>query len=255
MSKENVNITTQVTDYVSILRVAICDDEKEHVNSLKEVLLRVKGDREVEIETFFSSKDFLQVLKKRERETLPDIVFLDIEMPEIDGILLGKKMQNLYEDIYLVFITAYPEYAVRGYEARAFRYILKPFSEKTISNILLEISKELSKRKKLIVQENGIEYVIPLSEIIYICAEDKYTVIYTRNRYYIDYLSLKYYEKMLLTYGFYRTHRKYIVNLFHHKGMGKGSIYLTGDICIPISRRRENAYHEELLQNLERNLI
>lgn len=256
MPRENKNITTKVTtDSVSVLRVAICDDEREHVYSLREMLLRIKGDKEIKIEPFFSSENLLQALEKRDRAFLPDIIFLDIEMPEIDGILVGKRMRKLYADIYLVFITAYSEYAVRGYEARAFRYILKPFSEVTIADILFEIGRERSKRKKLIIQENGEENIIPLDEIIYICAEDKYTVLYTKSRHHIERLSLNHYEKLLLPYGFYRVHRKYIVNLIHHKGMTKGNIYLTGDICIPVSRRRENAYHEELLRNLERDLI
>lgn len=90
---------------------------------------------------------------------------------------------------------------------------------------------------------------------MYISAEDKYTVLYTRKHHYIERISLNEYEKLLASYGFYRTHRKYIMNLQYHKGMGEGKVYLADDSSIPISRRREKGYHKALLQQLEKELI
>lgn len=255
MSEEKEISGTKVTDCVSTLRIAICDDETEDVDSLKQILMHSRGEQKIEIETYLSSKKFLQVLEEKDKESLPDIVFLDIEMPEIDGIFIAKKIRNLPADIYIVFITVHPEYAINGYETRAFRYVLKPLSENTITSILLDITRELSKKKRLIIKNNRSEYLIPLDEIVFICAEDKYTILYTKSHHYIDRLTLKNYEDLLSPYGFYRVHRKYIVNLLHHIGMEKGHICLTGNVRIPISRRKENEYHKELLQNLERNLI
>lgn len=243
----------KITNQKPVLKIAICEDEKEHMEQLKEILCKVKGSKNIQVETFLSSNVFLNTLK--ERESLPDIVFMDIEMPEIDGITIGKKLQSISSDSYLIFVTAHPEYAVKGYEARAFRYLLKPFSEEIISKTLFEVSQELSKKKKMILQSDGKEHMIELKDIIYICAEDKYTILYTKQQYYIERISLNSYEKILAPYGFYRVHRKYIVNFSHHRGIENGKVYLTNNVCIPISRRREKEYHKELLQHLEKELI
>lgn len=255
MAENEKTKSAKITDWVPVLKIAICDDEKSTIDSLENLLFHIKGDRNIQVETFLSSPEFFYALEERDEEELPDIVFLDIAMPEMDGIVVGKKIHSISGEIYTVFITAHPEYAVSGYEARAFRYILKPFSEKAISKVLIEITKELSKRKKLMIQGDGKEYMINLRDIIYICAEDKYTIIYTKKQHYIDRMSLNDYEKLLLPYGFYRIHRKYIVNFLHHKGMEKSKVCLTNDISVPISRRREQAYRKELLYSLEKDLI
>ena len=243
----------KVKEEESLLKIAICEYEKEHIEELEKVLGNVKGNKNIQVETFLSSSLFLNTLEKREE--LPDIIFLDIEMPEIDGITIGKKLQKISSDSYIIFTTAHPEYAVKGYEARAFRYILKPFSEEVISKVLFDVSQELGKNKKLMLQSDGKEHIIPLKDIIYICAEDKYTILYTKQQHYIERISLNSYEKLLSSYGFYRIHRKYIVNFFHHKGIENGRVHLTNNVRISISRRKEKEYHKELLQHLEKELI
>ena len=242
-----------ITDAEPVLRIAVCDDEKAHMEELGKILCNIKGKCDIHVESFLSPHNFLNSL--REGEALPDIIFLDIEMQELDGITLGKEIHNLSPDSYVIFLTAHPEYAVRGYEARAFRYLLKPSSEEVIANVLLEVNQERCKKKKLLLQCDGKEHVIPLKDIMYIGAEDKYTVLYTRKHRYIERISLNEYEKLLVDYGFYRVHRKYIVNFAYHKGMEKGKVYLPDDISIPICRRREKEYHKALLQYLEKELI
>lgn len=255
MAENKITRSVKIADWVPVIKIAICDDEKSTIDSLENLLHHIKGNRTLQVETFLSSTEFFHALEERDEEELPDMVFLDIAMPEIDGIALGKKIHSISTEIYTVFITAHPEYAVSGYEARAFRYILKPFSEEVISKVLMEIAKDLSRQKKLMIQSDGKECIIRLRDIIYICAEDKYTVIYTKKQHYIDRMSLNDYEKLLLPYGFYRIHRKYIVNLLHHRGMEKNKVCLTNGISIPISRRKEQAYRKELLYSLEKDLI
>ena len=76
-----------------------------------------------------------------ERAFLPDVIFLDIKMPDLDGITFGKKVRELLPDCFLIFTTAYEEYAVKGYEAQAFRYLLKPMELVVIQPLMRHIQK------------------------------------------------------------------------------------------------------------------
>ena len=72
---------------------------------------------------------------------------------------------------------------------------------------------------------------------------------------YFDNKSLQYYEERLQEYGFCRAHRKYLVNMHHHKAIKKGAVILSNDIEIPLSRRKESLYRDELLHMMEKNLL
>lgn len=148
-----------------------------------------------------------------------DVIFLDINMPELNGINLGQIIYNLNPEIKIIFTTAYREYAVEAFEIRAFDYILKPYSEKKIMNTLENLVKIVKKSKdtrkidKITVLENEKIVVISLEEIYYIEANEKDTYIYTKNGCYSSKFKISKWEEILPNKKFYRTHRGYIVNL------------------------------------------
>ena len=102
-------------------RVHICDDIKEHASELQNLLQSLDTNLHFDITVSSSADEFLAFLSSvKNGETIPrDIIFMDIRMPESDGITLGKKLKELCPDAYLIFTTAYSEYAVKGYEASA----------------------------------------------------------------------------------------------------------------------------------------
>lgn len=240
-----------------LLNVMICDDEEPHILHLRQLLEQLQDEISLRITTGNTPENLLQQLEDRVKcgEALPDVIFLDIRMPEVDGISFGKALHDIAPDIYVVFTTAYKEYAIEGYEAQAFRYLLKPLTKETIQKVLKEIQRDMGKKKKLIVKLAKGERVLDLHEILYLSAEDKYTILYTTDGYYVDRTSLNDYEALLSPYGFYRIHRKYIVNFYHHKGMEKGHVTLSQGTRLPISRRREKAYYTELFRGVERELL
>lgn len=242
---------------VKLLDVMICDDEESHILHLRQLLEQLQDEIRLRITTDNAPENLLQQLEDRVKcgEALPDVIFLDIRMPGVDGISFGKALHNIAPDIYVVFTTAYKEYAIEGYEAQAFRYLLKPLTKEMVQNVLKEIQRDMGRKKKLIVKYAKGETVLALHEILYLGAEDKYTVLYTTDGYYVDRTSLNDYEAMLSPYGFCRIHRKYIVNFYHHKSMEKGHVTLSQGIRLPISRRREAAYYTELFRGAKGELI
>lgn len=249
--------TVIIEEQLPILHIAVCDDEKEQLERLKQTFDTVAMPLSLQVEYFTSAENLLEELqiRKESEEELPEVIFCDVKMPKMDGIEFGKKLREISSALYLVLFTAYPEYAIHGYETRAFRYLLKPVTDSDITQVLHKILQEKGKCKKLLVRTAEKESVIVLSDITYLSAEDKYTILYTKGEHFVDRMSLSDYEKMLAPYGFFRIHRKYLVNLTQHKNMGKGKVTLLDGTTLPISRRRERDYREKLLQMLEEDLM
>lgn len=239
------------------LQVKICDDNREHIREIENAIMSLMKKYEIEVLSFSSGTELLASLDDRIKEDkgLVQIVLLDVELGEEDGIDIGIKIKENYPDVYLVFLTAYSEYAIKGYEAKAYRYLLKPITAEIMHKMISSILDEQKKVKRLVVKEKDCERLIAIRDIIYVSAEDKYTILHTEDGRYFDSKSLRYYEELLVEFGFCRTHRKYLVNMYHHKSLRKGMVLLSNDIELPISRRKETQYKEELLRMMENNLL
>lgn len=237
------------------MTVYICDDNREQLLTLRQMLEGIS--RQITVEEFVSPKDLMGRLEElQDQESpMPELLFLDIEMPEEDGIRVGKRIREIAPKLFLVFVTAYAEYALQGYEARAFRYLLKPVTEETLRKLLKEIRAEEQKMKKILVRTRQGELQLLLREIVYISAEDKYSVIYTRDRHYISDVSLTDYEMRLNRWGFFRIHRKYLLNLYYQKGMERRNILLTNGEQLPVSKRRRKDYQAYLFRCMKEDLL
>ncbi|MBU5268487.1 LytR/AlgR family response regulator transcription factor [Clostridium cochlearium] len=168
------------------------------------------------------------------RKLNPQAVFLDINMPSKNGMDLAKEIKAFNENIEIIFITAYDEYAVKAFEIQALDYILKPFEEKRINialNRLLEavepknpdehIPEILDKLlNKLQLQENSMKKIpceycgkiilIPLNQIYFCYTEKDKIYVKTYNKRYITNYTL---NKLQKKTKFFRAHRSYLVNL------------------------------------------
>ena len=166
----------------------------------------------------------------------PDIAFLDIQMPGMTGIAVAKKVSNACK---IVFITAYDQFAVQAFESEAVDYILKPLTPKRLETTLARFKKQLGgqeqslefdlKIKKIIqVLENrevpgylrlikvktgsDIRFV-PVSQVLYFKAEDKYTIVQTASNEFLIKTPIKELENDLDPKQFWRVHRSAIVNI------------------------------------------
>lgn len=239
------------------LTIYICEDMEEHRLHLSEQFALLADEYAIELSFFDTAEQLLSKLQEiqRNQEAFPNLILLDIELPNMDGITLGKQIKELNADVFLVFATAYVEYAIKGYEANAFRYLLKPISAEVLRNLLVDIQAEYHKKKWLSVKTKSGEMMIALQDLIYISAEDKYTVLYAKNQHYISDQSLMRYEEQLNAYGFFRIHRKYLVNLYHHKGIQNGKVLLAQEYSLPISKKRMADYQKQLFRYLGEDLI
>lgn len=238
-------------------QVHICDDIEEHALELQNLLQSLDANVHFEITLSSSADEFLALLSSIERgDSNPcDIIFMDIRMPESDGIILGKKIKELCPDTYLIFTTAYSEYAVKGYEAAAYRYLLKPLKPEDLTTLMTDIRAELDKKKKILINGKKDSTYVALKDILYISAEDKYAIVYTKNGHFISDTSLNRYEEQLGTYGFYRIHRKYLVNVYHHRSLNDNCANLSDGSTLPVSKTKIGTYRNFVFAYMREKLV
>lgn len=153
-----------------------------------------------------------------------DVIFLDINIPQLDGMLLAKTINQFKYKPKIVFITAYKEHAVDAFELDAFDYVLKPYSDDRIKSTLKKLEKIEIKNDEVINtntttsgnltlwKENKL-VVVNIEEIYYCEARERETLVYTKDGQYIYKTSMTEFEKKLTSEKFFKTHRSYIVNI------------------------------------------
>ena len=199
-----------------MINCIIVEDELPAREELKYFL---NEEKEIKlIEEFESPLDTLNFLEKNKI----DVVFLDINMPDMNGINLGKIISKIYPEVKIIFITAYKDYAVEAFEVKAFDYLLKPYSEERIRNLLKSlvstktvdnILNRNTSLKKITINMDEKIYVLSLTDVDYIEANEKETLIFANKKRYVSKIKISKWEEMLEGYNFYRCHRSYIVNL------------------------------------------
>ncbi|MBC7936914.1 MAG: response regulator [Rhizobacter sp.] len=159
----------------------------------------------------------------------PDLVFLDIQMPKINGF---EMLELLDQPPAIIFTTAFDEYAIKAFEAHATDYLLKPFSQerfdkaiekwkeqrtniaKPDTNALLETASQSPVQSDRIVVKNGNKIkIIPVADIFYLEAADEYVKIHTAEGYFLKKKTMGFFETSLPVQQFVRSHRSYIVNV------------------------------------------
>lgn len=198
-----------------MIKVLIADDNNEMAKVLETAIKKHKGYEVVSIGADGASALGLYIKYK------PKVVFLDIEMPIMDGIECAKEILAIDNDAYIIFSTAHTEYMKDAFELYAFDYLIKPFKMDRLNDTLKRISQLLGKEevtsinkidKLMLKNRKGIE-LIDKDKIIMIQREGTATVVITENEAYSTSSSLGDVESKLDSSDFMRTHKSYIVNL------------------------------------------
>jgi two-component system, LytTR family, response regulator len=157
----------------------------------------------------------------------PDLIFLDIQMPKINGF---EMLELLDPCPPVIFTTAFDEYAIKAFDAHAIDYLLKPFSKERFDKALQkwlahrqqenpavkalpEEVRQPEERNRVVVREGGNIRIIPVQEIQYIEAYDDYVKIYTAKEMFLKKKTMGFYENMLDPAQFVRVHRSYLIQL------------------------------------------
>ena len=203
-------------------KVIIIDDEALARSIVKEYL-----QKHPQLEIVAECGDGFEGIKAIQQYQ-PDLVFLDIQMPKINGF---EMLELIEQPPAVIFTTAFDEYAIRAFEAHAIDYLLKPFnqerfdkavakwSERGVSSEnktmeLLETAAQSPSQNNRVVVKNGSKIkIIPTHDIFCLEAADDYVKIHTHEGYFLKNKTMNYFEQLLDAHQFVRSHRSYIVNV------------------------------------------
>ncbi|WYP25940.1 LytTR family DNA-binding domain-containing protein [Alkalihalobacillus sp. FSL W8-0930] len=202
------------------MKAIIVEDE---IPAQKELQYLIETHSQIEVLACF--EDGLEVLKYLQGHE-PDAIFLDINIPSLDGMMLAGHISKFEAKPAIIFTTAYKEHAVKAFELEAFDYILKPYSEKRVAAMLSKLESHFLKENEqaakqihtnIIQRINGWKddkiYVIPVEDIYYAEASEKQTLIYTKEDVYSIPSTISVFQAEMPGELFYRCHRSYSVNL------------------------------------------
>lgn len=229
------------------MRIAVCDDEELFRIEFKSVLDKVLINAEYDIDTFSGGSSLYEAFLKNPF----DLVFLDIEMPGIDGITLAKRLRAVSENVQIVFLTSHIEYALEGYEVNALRYLVKPVDMNKLSEVLKYIQDKKNNSRQIMIKQEGEDIVIDISDIIYMESMDKNVRIVTSKSEYITRYNISDYEEELKNSGFLRIHRGYLISLPKVKKIVKNDVVMDGDISLPVSRSNIKTLKDALYAYVE----
>ncbi len=204
-------------------KVIIIDDEPL-ARSIVKKYLEEFNDLEIVAEC---SNGFEGV--KAIEEHQPDLIFLDIQMPKINGF---EMLELIDVKPGVIFTTAFDEYAIKAFDSSAVDYLLKPLSkdrfrkaidkwkatntsENNKNNVDEIYSKQPDEHLRIVVKEKGNIQILLTSTVFFIEAYDDYVKIHTQDKTYLKKKTMNYYEKSLEKVGFFRIHRSFILNINH----------------------------------------
>ena len=229
------------------MRIAICDDEEKYRVELKTILDKLLINIDYDINTFEDGK----MLERSFAESPYDLVFLDIEMPSIDGITLAKKIRAASENVFIVFLTGHIEYALEGYEVNALRYLTKPVDINKLKEVLKFIQNKQGNDRQIIIKEDGEEILIDISDVIYMESMNQNVRIVTTNGEHIIRYNIGDFEEKLKGFGFFRIHRGYLIALSKVKKLVKNDVIMEGEYTLPVSRSNVKPLKDALYSYVE----
>jgi len=188
----------------------IVDDEFPSIQELSYFIMNFSS-----IKILDKFDDSIKALEYVQRHSV-DTVFLDINMPKLDGIAFSRVINTLADKPIFVFISAYSEYALEAFEVSAFDYILKPYSESRIIDTLKKLENSIVNKHssgKITLWKNNKMFVLNIGDIYYCEAHEHELYVYTQDDQFIVASSISDFYKKLSQDTFFRCHRSYIVNI------------------------------------------
>ena len=240
-ARHPVDVCNAPTGVEITMRIAICDDEKRICAILAEKAKIICPD--AEIITYISGKELL------DEDKLPDILLLDIRMPEISGMDVAKALRDRGWRKILVFVTGEENQVFSSFDLHPFHFLVKPVVDEKLKEVLDDAISELKRYRELsgnqdkyIEIQSGTSHIrINLSQLLYAEVYDRKTVLHMKDE------KIEYYGQLstlesLVGKDFYRIHRSYLVNMKYVERYDRTTLTTFGGDDIPIARREYDRF-------------
>ena len=228
-------------------KIAICDDEQnqiEYITSIVESWSTHEGHC-CEIRTFVSAEAFLF---EYEEDKAYDILLLDVEMKNMNGIELAKRIRNDNNRAEIIFITSHFEFVGEGYEVDALHYLIKPISTEKLTQVLTKAAEKISiEPPSVVISCEGETVKLYESDILYAESFLHYIVIHTKDKAYKIKENISVFESRVSD-DFYRIHRSYLVALKHITRISRTSVNI-GNTELPLSRGKYDDINRAFIEH------
>lgn len=235
-------------------KFAICDDDAAVVSYLEGIVRSWAEGRQLEVvvHTFPSAESFLfQYAEEKDY----DVLLLDIEMKQMDGVALAKQLRRDNDTIQIIFITGYSDYIAEGYEVAALHYLMKPVKEEKLAEVLERaVGRVKRNEKQLFVEAAGEMVRIPLCELRYLEVNLNYVTLHARQTLTVK-KPLKEFEKEL-DERFFRLGRSYIVNLGFVQRVTRKEVFLaenaggSAGVALPLPRGMYDRLNRAIIEKV-----
>lgn len=248
------------------MQIILCDDEKSIQSFLKQKITCFLAKKNISCEILCCNSGE-EVLSLARQGASMDLLFLDIQMPGRNGMEIARQLRKQYRDILIIFVTALSEYVYEAFDVNAFHYLVKPFSDEKLLEVLgnaLEQYEmqtadaqmksikpdEQTQPRAIVVKHGGISTKVYFSDIIYAEVFNRKVMLHTIHG------DIEYYGKLTdlseqAGADFYRTHRAFLVNLHYVEKYNATTIWLEQGTAL-LSKKQFAGFVRQYMQYIKR---
>lgn len=215
------------------MKIAICEDENISAQELAATVRQQMSTFGIaaHLDVYLSAEALLDAPDKY------DLLLLDCKLGEKSGIDVARELRERGSVATIIFVTAYDDYVYEGYEVNAYRYLLKPIDPALLHKTLSDFVTHLERDKYLDFVSGKRMVRLKLNEIMYIESSEKHSIVRHISGSYETSVTIAEIQARINSFAFFRTHRRFIVNMKYIMEVDKNIIRLTNDERIEISRR------------------
>ncbi|MBR5615370.1 MAG: LytTR family transcriptional regulator DNA-binding domain-containing protein [Clostridia bacterium] len=238
-----------------MINFVFCDDNVQYLSYIQDLVkgqcAEILTDGEYQVgSSFCSGKDLMEYLKDNQA----DVLFLDIDMPHINGFDVAKIVCKQYKDIKIIFMSAYDNFVYNAFEFYPFAYLRKSHMQEELPKVLHRVIDKIREpsRRLLLSTVDGAK-MVKVSAITHVESDRNYYVVHTtNNRKYICRGTLTQFEKEVEKYDYFRIHAAFLVNLEHVDKMLDDGYVLVGNTSLPIAQRRMQDFKKAYMDYIRR---
>lgn len=232
------------------MRILICDDDILMIEQLEKLIKSYFNEKHIKCPELVCFSDGESLLADEKEK---DILFLDVEMPGMNGIYIGNELKKRNKNIIIFMVTSYSQYLDDAMRFHVFRYLSKPVDkQRFVRNMEDAIDLYNTMTVKIPVETKQGVYTLPASSIIAVEAQGRKVIVHTQERDFQSIHTMQYWVSSLPGNSFFQTHRSFIINFKYINDFDRTLIHLANNqFHAYLTKRKYSAFKEAYLLYLE----